>query len=154
MLTIRISSNDLLITTMFCAYNDIIALWHLWCVITTFRYVLNRSNLWHLRKVVTANLSPKMLRYTHPLRLQDSYVNTRLVASFLSRFTKMHENTRLSMENACFGTYLRMVCQKIKNPSQIGDFWWKKLKQVLYFYTGLVILIDGYTIFLTYKKNQ
>ena len=35
---------------------------------------------------------------------------------------QMYENTRLSMENACFGTYLRMVCQKIKNPSQIGDF--------------------------------
>ena len=34
----------------------------------------------------------------------------------------MDENTRLSIENACFGRYLRMGWHKIKNASQVGDF--------------------------------
>ena len=35
---------------------------------------------------------------------------------------QMYENTRLGIENACFGIYLGIVQQKIKTSSQAGDF--------------------------------
>ena len=41
---------------------------------------------------------------------------------FHQDLSKIYENTTLSIQNACFETYLTIVCRKIKNPSQVGDF--------------------------------
>ena len=39
---------------------------------------------------------------TRSVRLQDQYMNTRLVASFYQDLPQLYENIRLSIENVCF----------------------------------------------------
>ena len=58
---------------------------------------------------------------TRQLRIQEPYINTR-PGFFINIYPKRVETQYFSIENASFDTYLRLVCQKIKNPRQVCDF--------------------------------